>query len=97
MEETLESSVGDIKHGRDIVGSAKRMKIMETPRKRMWLELDCDVYKRWCAFARDLCLTPRQLAPVLLDVAMGISPLPQHSHGAGGSAMPMAMPMELER
>ena len=54
----------------------------------MWLELDCDVYERWCTFARDLCLTPRQLAPVLLDIAMGVSSLqlqiPHHRESKSG-------------
>ena len=91
MEENLEISVSDIEHGADIAGSADRMKIAETPRKQMWLELDCDVYKRWCAFARDLCLTPRQLAPVLLDIATSVSSLqlqiPQHGHGESESGI----------
>ena len=46
-----------------------------TGNRHKWLAMDTEVYDRWCRFASELRLTPRQLVPVLLEVAKGVSSL----------------------
>ena len=106
MEENNEESLIKMSEHRGLIvssgqtGKRKRMGDCQCPCRcknphstvrQKWLDLDVDVYTRWCRFALELRLTPRQLAPVLLDVAMGLSPLPQRGryvfrtarHGGG--------------